>query len=379
MNILHTMTIFPKLSETFVSDLILRLIKLGHPCSMLSRYRQKNLQPAQRDTLIHQAILDANLGTSTYYFPEMVRKDRNRYRVQPSFRTLLSSIDVIVAHFADLPTEIAMNLAQQFKKPFVFFAHAREIFVAPDFPSLKHKLFAARFIVVPTEYNRHYLLDRLGTQFSDKIRIVRYGIDLDCFQPLPLPVSRDVVTICTVGRLVEKKGVEYTLRAFARAHSLLPFIRLKVIGEGVLKTELKRLAEELRIANQVDFSGEKDHLQIRHELAYSDIFMLPSITAQNGDREGLPVSILEAMAMQLPIISSTHTGVPEAVVDGQNGFLCAEKDVDSLSQKLIELVVNKQLRMRMGRAGRITIEKMFNQEHETKQFVQLLNQCIKKA
>jgi colanic acid/amylovoran biosynthesis glycosyltransferase len=146
------------------------------------------------------------------------------------------------------------------------------------------------------------------------------------------------VKIITVGRLVEKKGIEYGIKAIAKVVEKNPEVVYTIVGDGVLRNSLENLILELGIAENIKLVGWMTQEQVRHLYAVSHIFMLPSVTAANEDREGQALVLQEAQAMGLPVLSTLHNGIPEGLLDGKSGFLVPEKDVEALAEKLNYLI-----------------------------------------
>lgn len=167
------------------------------------------------------------------------------------------------------------------------------------------------------------------------------GIDTKEFVPFKEP-SRDTFNFVQVSNLQEKKGVSYSIKAFKNMLDELPAELLNetyfhLIGDGPLKNELLQLASELNLAEHVIFHGQKDKDFVRDFVSKCHVFLHHSITATNGDQEGIPTAIMEAMAIGLPVISTYHSGIPELVESGIHGFLVEEKDVVSYAQRMLEI------------------------------------------
>jgi colanic acid/amylovoran biosynthesis glycosyltransferase len=182
------------------------------------------------------------------------------------------------------------------------------------------------------------------------------GIDLERFR-LPRQES-DRPSLLFVGRLVEKKGCSYLLQAMARLKDSYPELTLTVIGEGDLEAALRQEADERRL--NVTFAGTASADAIRAQLARCWVFVAPSITAQNGDAEGLGMVFLEAQALQAPVVSFRSGGMVEAVEEGVSALLSAEKDVAGLTDHIATLLENQGLRHKMGEAGRARVEQHFD-------------------
>ena len=164
------------------------------------------------------------------------------------------------------------------------------------------------------------------------------------------------VVLLTVARLIEKKGLEYSIRAVARLAERYPGIEYRIAGDGPLRARLERLAGELGVAGSVSILGWLDRQAIREQLDEADIFVLASVTAEDGDQEGTPTALLEAQAVGLPAVSTRHAGIPEILEDGRAGYLVPERDVDALFERLAHLVEHPELWAALGRAGRQYVE-----------------------
>lgn len=187
-------------------------------------------------------------------------------------------------------------------------------------------------------------------------RTVTCPLGIDCAEMARIEHRpSDRIRLFSICRLVEKKGVEYSLRAIASLEEpLRSQISLRVAGDGPLLRPLRQLADELGIAQAVEFLGAIAHARVPELLADSDIFILPSVTAGNGDMEGVPISLIESMAAGLPVISTLHSGIPELVTNGSDGILVAERDTVALARAIRQLATDEALRKRLGTAARTT-------------------------
>lgn len=195
----------------------------------------------------------------------------------------------------------------------------------------------------------------------NKIAVHRSGLDCDKFPYIARhPHPERGVTIATTGRLVEKKGIEYVIRAIAQLLPTYPTLQYNIIGDGLLKPKLQQLIDELQVGHAVHLLGWKNEQEITEILKDSDVFVAPSVTAEDGNQDA-PTNVLkEAMAMGLPVIGTWHGGIPELVKDGVNGFLVPERDVSALADRLAYLIQHPESWEPMGCAGRATIETQYN-------------------
>jgi glycosyltransferase involved in cell wall biosynthesis len=212
----------------------------------------------------------------------------------------------------------------------------------------------------------------------DKIAVHHSGIDLDKFSYKErIFPANGPVRIVYVGRLVEKKGAEILIKAFQRIHQVFPQSRLTLIGDGVLKNKLKQLSKNLHIEKHIEFIGALPHNEVAKQLEQAHVFCLPSMKDRTGNQEGIPNAIKEAMACGIPVVSTFHSGIPELIEDGQTGHLVAEKDVDGLAGKLIDLIGQPETWARLGQNARVKIESDFNRQVQTYKLEQLFDQVIK--
>lgn len=222
--------------------------------------------------------------------------------------------------------------------------------------------FGALFLPISEMWAR--TLRELG---CDPARIVVHRVGIDCalneFRERRLdPRANAPVKLISVGRLVEKKGHAYTLRALAELRRVRRdlSVTLDIVGEGELMDALKAEAAELHLEDLVKFHGGLPHSRTLALLEDADVFILPSVTAGDGDMEGIPVSLMEAMARGMPVISTYHSGIPELVEDGVSGFLVPERDVPALAAAVQRAIDSAHKWPEIGRAGRRMVEHEFN-------------------
>jgi colanic acid/amylovoran biosynthesis glycosyltransferase len=224
-------------------------------------------------------------------------------------------------------------------------------------------LFQAGDLFLPACDHWRRRLIELGCDES-RIIIHRMGIDIEKFAFTPRTgFQQGQVQLVTVARLTEKKGLEYSIRAVARALTHYADIRYTIIGSGPLKSKLEELIQELGLGGIVTLAGPKTREEIIKTLSQSHIFLHPSVTANDGDQEASPVSIQEAMAMGLPVVSTFHGGIPELVENGVSGFLVPERDAEALAEKLIYLIDHPEQWFDLSQAGRARIKR----QHEINQ------------
>ena len=183
--------------------------------------------------------------------------------------------------------------------------------------------------------------------------------------------------LVTVARLVEKKGVAYALQAVARLLRQGTNVSYVIAGDGPLRPDLERLIQDLRLDARVRLLGWVDGEQISRLLKDAHVLVAPSVTAEDGDQEGIPNVLKEAMATGMPVVSTWHGGIAELVEDGVSGFLVAERDVDALTDRLAYLADHVETWPALGRAGRTKVERQFDIERLNDRLVELYRQLLR--
>jgi len=212
-------------------------------------------------------------------------------------------------------------------------------------------------------------LVELGCELS-KVRIQKIAIDVEKYpqhaRSVLLLNPEQQINLLFCGRFVEKKGLQYALEAIKIVTGRNYNVGFVVIGDGRLNDEISNLIEELKIREHVKLLGYQPHEIFLQELNKADIFIAPSVAAQNGDTEGgAPTVLLEAQASCVPVVSTFHADIPNIVKDGETGFLVGERDSEALAERIQKLIENPELRLKMGEAGR---EYMW-QEHDVHKLV----------
>jgi colanic acid/amylovoran biosynthesis glycosyltransferase len=220
----------------------------------------------------------------------------------------------------------------------------------------KHKDYEAllRFgdLFLPmSEYEKQSLID-LGCD-PEKIVVHKMGVDLNKFSfRSPQIKENGSIRLLSVGRLVEKKGFEYAIRAVGAVRENHPHIEYKIAGDGPLQKDLQELIDRLRINDRVELLGAVPQEKIVDLIGNAHLFLAPSVHSSDGDQEGIPVVLMEAMAKGLPVISTYHAGIPELINDGVSGLLVPERDTEALTEKLKYLIEHLEIWPKMAAAGR---------------------------
>ncbi len=384
-HIAYILKMYPRFSETFIVNEILELERQGVDVRIyslrkpddgrfhasLARVRANVIYAPQYPQMEPDRILAAHKALQAA-FPARYRRVRalveakgHAYAVKRFLQAGYIAehlrrhpVDGIHAHFASSATRVANLVHHLIGLPYSFTAHAKDIFhesVKPE--SLRAKIRDARFVVTVSRFNQRYLQDL--AQGDGEIRCLYNGIDLARFRP-GRPEQRRDNRILAVGRLVEKKGFGDLIQACGLlARQGLDF-HCQIIGKGPLREELNCQIQELGLADRVKLVGPRPQDGVLKAYRQAALFALPCIVGQDGNRDGLPTVLLEAMATGLPVISTELTGVPEIIDQDRNGLLVPPGDVPALAQALAQLLTNPERRRAMGIAARAKVEQEFD-------------------
>ncbi|MBB3351026.1 colanic acid/amylovoran biosynthesis glycosyltransferase [Rhizobium sp. BK049] len=248
-------------------------------------------------------------------------------------------------------------------------------YVGKEAKGVYRTLFDKADLLLPISDLWHRKLIELDAP-AEKIRTQRLGIDCSAFvyqerTPQPGMPLRFIL----VGRMTEKKGHIYAIEAFAELVRRRPDLNVQfdVVGSGPLREDIDALAASLGLKEQIVIHGSLPHAEVRKLLGEAHVFVLPSVTAADGDMEGIPVAIMEAMAMGLPVISTLHSGIPELVAHDVSGLLVAERDTASLSAAMEQLAADPQKVSRMGQYGRQIVEERYNDKTQAAALMTMLS------
>lgn len=211
----------------------------------------------------------------------------------------------------------------------------------------------------------NYLRDRLISRGYPAEKTLTHYVGIDLNKQTKLTSRKKKNKIIYVGRLVEKKGCEFLIKAFSKIHTSINDTILEIIGDGPLRKYLTSLTSSLGLESKVKFLGAQSNDIVLQHMMESRIFVMPSITARNGDMEGLPVVLLEAQSLGIPVISTFHSGIPEAVIHEETGLLCAERDIDALAEYMQCLIKDEATASKMGAEGRKRMENNFDIRRQT--------------
>jgi len=402
MKITYLLNVFPVYSETFIVRELRKLRDKGFDIQILSMASSKGRLPG---SVIHKEAEE--LIKKTIYYKELrTKKSKLKplyyhmlclvYHPVRYFRTFIFSIlkskktfdlfkksslyagalrksraDHIHAHFALDSSTMAMLLSMMTGIPYSFTIHAHDIFVNNIANILDDKINRAKFVVCISEFNKKYIKARHENVISDKIKIVRCGVDLNEMTPAtkkrPGPFF-----ILAVGRLHEQKGFIHLIEALAiiNKSDQLKF-KCDIIGEGGERHALEALISKHQLSRNVRLLGAREQGETLERLSQADLFVLPCIQGKNGHMDGIPVALMEAMALQIPVVSTEISGIPELIQDGV-GLLIKPKDSQALAAAVLHIAgLTEEKRKSMGVYERSKIEKSFNLDREVEKLGEL--------
>lgn len=279
--------------------------------------------------------------------------------------------DVVLAEYG--PSGVAcMDILGKLDIPFLVHFHGYDAYrrdileeQGRSYPEMLRK--AAAIVVVSQDMHRQLLL--LGAP-REKLHLLPYGVDLGRFSPID-PASNPPHLV-SVGRFTAKKAPLLTLRAFKVAVQEVPGATLEMVGEGDLQVPARKLAKELGIGDRVRFPGKLAPEAVAVALQRGRAFVQHSLRPEDGDSEGLPLSVLEALATGLPVIATRHAGIVDAVRHEQEGLLSREGDVDAMGMNMVRLLERPDLAAEMGGRARLRAAMSYSKERYLDGLAELL-------
>jgi colanic acid/amylovoran biosynthesis glycosyltransferase len=379
--IAYIMSRFPTIAETFILYEILELKRLGLHIEIFPLIHQKEavshreVEMLERYVHYPKLLSIATLLAQLYW---LYTKPKTYGRVwwrtvrgnlkSPKFlsRALvvlplaalyareMAELDIkhIHAHWATHPALAAYIIKQLTGISYSFTAHSGDIFFEQSM--LEEKIHQANFVVTISEYSRKFLCNLYDERITGKIHVIHCGIDLEAFQTGSSKPPDAPFTLICVARLDREKGHHYLVEACAQLKAQGMNFRCLLVGEGDTRAELEAQIQQLGLTDQIILLGLQPRHRVLELLAQADVKVLPSIS------EGIPVSLMEALAMGLPAVATAISGVPELIEDGQTGLLVPTCDVQALTTAISKLYRTRNLGQQLGAKGRIKVMEEFN-------------------
>jgi colanic acid/amylovoran biosynthesis glycosyltransferase len=378
---------FPKLTETFVLYELVALEELGvrvelypllcerepvvHPeAAVLAR--RAHYQPflsrailrsnarllARRPraylgalgTIVRGAFGSLNyLGGGLAIFPKVVHAARLMEE---------AGVEHVHCHFANHPATAGLVVHRLTGIPFTFTAHGSDLH--RNRRLLREKVREAAQVISISDYNRRLILEECGREACGKVIVLHCGADTDLFRPQPRTAGARPFEIVCVAGLHEVKGHRHLLEACRILLDQGVEFDCRLVGDGPLRSELERRIAELGLTGCVRLEGPRPRAEVAAIVAAADVAVCPSVWTSRGDREGIPVALMEAMASGVPVVASDLSGIPELVEDGATGLLAAPGDARALARAIRRLHDDPSLRDRLADAGRARVESEFD-------------------
>lgn len=290
----------------------------------------------------------------------------------------IGTIRHLHAHFCHSATTVAMMASRMCGLPFSFTAHAKDIYVQALNPGdlLATKLRHAKFAVTCTEAN-HIHLSKLGIE-KTPIHTIYHGLNTRQFTPREAAEAESSMPLLlTVGRMVEKKGFPTLLQACRLLKDNgQQFQCWFISGAGVREQEIVSLVRELGLADLVSVKPAVTQEELQKIYHQATLFVLPCQIAANGDRDGIPNVLVEAMAAGLPVVSTTVSGIPELIEHGVSGLLVPEKDAQALASAISKLIASPELRRNLSHVAREKVCRLFDAEQNIRSLHRLFRDCL---
>jgi glycosyltransferase involved in cell wall biosynthesis len=262
------------------------------------------------------------------------------------------------AQFANVPTAVARMLAAFRRGRYSFTAHAWDIYTHENLRQLPTRIGGADLVVTCTGHNREFLT-ALAASPADagKIVLAYHGLDLPTYDP-----NRARAPDLVVGgaSLTEQKGLTHLVAACARLRDRGIAVRCLIIGEGPERARLEEQIRTLGLVDRVTLTGQLAHREVIRHLREAAVFAHPSVVERRGAMDGIPNTILEALAVQAPVVATRLSGIPEVVRDGETGFLVEPGDADGLADALARFLADPAFGQRLAAAGRVLVLERFD-------------------
>jgi glycosyltransferase involved in cell wall biosynthesis len=390
---------FPRTSETFILHEILELEHQGLPLRIFSLYEPSTTKVPEAVQEVRapvtyipghflrrtSALLTAAarrflkapwhflciaLSAVIHYRQPFVLLKHLLYAAYLAGQFEREGITHVHAHFANTPTAVAQLVHQFTGISYSFTAHAKDIYLSRP-ADLAYRMRMARFVVTCTAYNQRYLT-ALADQGQDKhIHCIYNGLNLRVF-PTDVSVPPAHPLILTVARLVEKKGLSYLLHACRMLTDQGYNFTCRIVGEGLLRPVLEQEIRDLELTGRVELWGAETHERVIEMYRHATLVALPCVIGENGDRDGLPMVLIESLYMGVPIVSTPVSGIPELITPEVNGLLVAPRDSTALAAAIARLLADRQLCSRLALAGRQTVLARFDIARNVRLLLQLL-------
>lgn len=405
--VIYLVRSWPRLSQTFIVNEVLALERRGVRLVVFSlvRSREDVVQPQveevraavnyledgrswTRQLREHATVLAAapRRYARTGYFALRRRDLSAGYATATTWGCFRSAVSVAAAvvrmrrgglepahlhaHFAHDPALVAMLVRDLTGLSYSFTAHARDLVQIPP-ANLDARAAGATAVITCCDANADYISSAVPAGLTAPLRVIHHGVELNQFSPPPWRPAGATATLVTVGRLVEKKGFVHLLEALNAVQRSGHSITCQIYGDGPLRESLVSLRDSLDLGENVSFAGERGRADIVSALQDADIFVLTPVVTDDGDRDGIPNVLVEAMATGLPVVTTSTGGITELVSHERNGLVAAPGDVVDIATQISRLLERPQLRQELGAAARRTVEADYDVDAAAEQLEQI--------
>jgi len=399
----YIMSRFPKLTETFVLYEILAVEKLGLHVEVypLLREREPVVHSEAEDVVSRahyrpflslpilraqwhflcrrpirylQALAEVLWGTrksANFFFGALAIFPKS---VRFAYEMARNGITHVHAHFCTHPAIAALIVHRLVGIPFSFTAHGSDLHI--DCTMLREKLEAADFAVACSSFNKTFMVTQCGEEVGYKIHVIRHGIEPDIFSPISTSASSSPCRLVCVGSFLEVKGHRYLIEACRHLRDRGMKFECHLVGDGPLRAEIEAHIAKAGLKDRFVLHGLLRRNEVAQILRSSDLKVVPSVPTVEGKREGLPNVVVEAMSSGLPVVSTTLSGIPEAVETGRTGILVPPRDAVALADALGQLIEDPELARRMGAAGREKVLREYNRTDNAAQLIGLFGGAL---
>lgn len=383
MKILYLVSDFGLISETFVSDLVIGLADAGEQVSVIcnSFHSQEVSSVTIKEVkfMILTSWFDRIGSRIDQWLGEQgIAKNFQRLLKQAQHKLLpvikTEQPDVAYIDFGK-PAILARQTLQKLGIPFVVHFHGSDVTSALNQPSYRqelHKVFRDAYALIAASHHIRRLLVLEGASFK-KIHVVRYGINLENLSPVSWEKRKtNSPSLVFLGRFTPKKQPVAVVQAFSLVKQKVPDARLSMIGDGSEMSRVKERIKQLGLNNSIQLYGALPRVEALPIVNQHWLLAQHSVTAPDGDQEGFGISLAEAAALELPIVSTLHNGIPEQVIDGTTGFLVREFDYEAMAEKIIKLLSDPKLAEKMGKAGRENISQLCQIKNRVQKILEII-------
>jgi glycosyltransferase involved in cell wall biosynthesis len=398
MRVAYLVKRFPRLSETFVLNEFLEVRRLGVEVALFALMDpgEQVVHPAARELASEVHYLNlagrpwysrwrllrgaaAHVATHPRGLLRMLWALLTVHRSMPSVRHAVEGawlarelrqmgVRHLHAHFAHSPAAVAYMARLSGGPPFSFTAHAKDLYTTLP-RNLVIRTKAARFVLTCTHFNGRFLGDLLRG-VPTPIQVVHHGTDLRRFNSTRSKAEPGLIV--SVGRLVPKKGYPVLIEALRVMAADSIVFSCEIYGGGPMREELDAMAHAAGLEARVAFHGARPQDQIAAAYARASVFAIAPIVISDGDRDGIPNVLVEAMAMRVPVVSTRISGIPELIDDGMNGLLVKPGNATALARAITRVLLDPRLASRLGAAGRHKVEREFDLAVNSRRVAELL-------